>query len=275
MRDVLTGLTTNLRRGAPVVLAVALLSLGADSGYAARSATHSAYRPTFTLTLGRRTVILEPGGTARVRVIIRRHDLRRVGFRLLARLPAGISARFSRRRTRRHRTTLVISADATAPTGRYRLRIRGRSGHVRKTVTLTLNLGVASGGQLGGGLLPPFTIGGSVADPLVPGTNRPLNLAITNPNPVPLELTKLSVTLRALTAPRATAVLPCGPSDFSVVQYAGPPLTIPATRTRSLSDLGVPPGEWPQVSLIDRATDQDGCQGATLALNYGADARLG
>ena len=44
---------------------------------------------------------------------------------------------------------------------------------------------------------------------------------------------------------------------------------------RSLAELGVPSSQWPEVGVIDRPTDQDGCQGASLSLNYSAAARLG
>lgn len=274
--DLLTGMTRNLKRGAPVVLAAAVLSLGADSGHAARSAHSPRPRHTFRLTLGRKAVLLEPGATTRVRIIIHRHDLRRrVSFRLLTGLPAGVSARFSRHQTRRHRTTLVITAGPAAVTGTYRLRIRGRSGHLRRTVTLRLTVGVSSAGELTAGPAPPFSISGSIADPLMPGVSEPLDLAITNPNQAPLDVASPTVLLDAVGAPQATGSLPCGPSDFSVVQYSGPPLTIPASSTRSLSDLGIPAMLWPQVSLVDRPANQDGCQGATLNLSYGADARLG
>src|SRR5947209_1357499 len=111
MRDLLTGTKTSLRLGASLAFAAALLSLGADSGYAARA--HHGPRHTFTLSAAPRVVMLEPGQTARVRIVIHRRDLAgRVRFRLLTSLPAGISARFSRVRTRRHRTALILTADA-------------------------------------------------------------------------------------------------------------------------------------------------------------------
>ena len=59
-------------------------------------------------------------------------------------------------------------------------------------------------------------------------------------------------------------------------QYSGTfPLTVPASSTRSLAQLGVQPAFWPQVSIINRPTDQDGCQGATVTLAYSGSATLG
>jgi hypothetical protein len=276
MRDLLTGRTRNVRLGALLVLAAAALSLGADSGSAALSALHPGARTGFTLSLKAKAVALAPAQTAGVRIRIQRHGLRRrVRFRVVTALPSGVTARFSRVRTRRRRTTLILTADAGAVTGDYRLRIRGRSGHVRRSVTLVLTVVASSAGELGSGPAPALSISGWAPDPLTPGASRPLEVRITNPDALPLDVTGLTVALQAISAPRAGPTLPCGASDFSVVQYSGPPLTVPRSSTRSLSDLGVPAGEWPQVSLIDRPTDQDGCQGATLNLSYRADARLG
>ena len=58
-----------------------------------------------------------------------------------------------------------------------------------------------------------------------------------------------------LGSPQATPALPCTISDFSVQQYSGLlPLVVAAQSTVSLSELGVPQAEWPEVTMIDRPT---------------------
>jgi hypothetical protein len=84
------------------------------------------------------------------------------------------------------------------------------------------------------------------------------------------------VSLQCVSAPNATPSLPCTLADFVLQQLSGRyPLTVPAASTTSLAALGLPSTEWPQVAIIDRTTDQDGCRGATVTLGYAAAAMLG
>lgn len=152
---------------------------------------------------------------------------------------------------------------------------------MRRTVTVTLSVArpkprpQASTGALPTGELPDFAITGSPAAPLEPGAPQPIDVLITNPNDLPLNVTSLSVSVQGIRAPQATPALPCSTSDFAVQPYSGGALIVPASSSRSLSELGVPSGQWPQVGIVDRPTNQDGCQGASLSLTYSADARLG
>jgi hypothetical protein len=76
------------------------------------------------------------------------------------------------------------------------------------------------------------------------------------------------VTVHAVTR-AASAVGPCSTADYAVTQYSGPyPLTVPGSGTASLSTLGVASSAQPKVTMLNTATNQDGCKGATLALAY-------
>src|SRR6202011_6017398 len=93
----------------------------------------------------------------------------------------------------------------------------------------------------GNGGLQPFTIAGNVGGPLQPGVPQPVDLQITNPNTSPLVITDLTASVAAVSAPGATPSLPCTLSDFSMQAFSGPlPLTVPASSTRRLAELGVP-----------------------------------
>jgi hypothetical protein len=106
---------------------------------------------------------------------------------------------------------------------------------------------------------------------MAPGVTQPVGLSISNPNNQALSVTNLSVTLTGVTR-TATAVaknLPCTVADFAVAQYSGPyPQTVAAGGTASLASLGVPTSQWPKITMLDTAANQDGCKGATLQLAY-------
>lgn len=146
---------------------------------------------------------------------------------------------------------------------------------MRRSVVLRLDVVNAQTSHVPSAQAPDFSLTGNVAVPLEPGSPQPIDVVISNPNDLPLIITSLGVDVQAITAPQATPSLPCTPSDFAVQPYAGPTLTVPASSSRSLSELGVPSSQWPEVGIVDRPTNQDGCQGASLSLAYSADARLG
>jgi hypothetical protein len=115
-----------------------------------------------------------------------------------------------------------------------------------------------------------------VEGPLQPGEPRPIDLQITNPNTSQLVVNSLTASVSAISAPQATASLTCTLSDFSVQAFSGAlPLTVPASSTRSLAELGVPTAQWPQISIINLPTNQDGCRSASVTLSYGGTATGG
>ena len=120
-----------------------------------------------------------------------------------------------------------------------------------------------------------FTISGDLADPSSPGVLVPLDLSITNPYDDVLRVSGVVVTVDAVDAPRATTDLPCSTADFVVQQLdAGAALQIMPGETRSLSQLGIPEDGWPQVGMTDAESNQDGCKGATLSLEYAGTGRV-
>jgi hypothetical protein len=50
---------------------------------------------------------------------------------------------------------------------------------------------------------------------------------------------------------------------------------VPASSTRTLAELGVPAAQWPQISIIDLPTNQDGCRTASVTLAYAGTATGG
>jgi hypothetical protein len=279
---------------ATAIAALAAFSAGPDAGLAA---THNArLKPGFSLRIAKAHLAVRVGSTATYKIVIRRaHFTGPVTLRIASKLPSGATVRFSANRTRRSSSTLTVrTSQRTAPRS-YRLRLSAKSGKLTRTSSLTLavataqatgpasggtNGGAVTGGTLNGSTLsiqpPSFTLAGNVAGSLEPGTPRALNLQITNPNPRPLIVSGLSTSIRAVSAPAATAALPCTLSGFSAQQFSGRlPLTVPASSTRTLAQLGVPAAQWPQISIVNLPTNQDGCKGASLALAYTGAATLG
>lgn len=125
---------------------------------------------------------------------------------------------------------------------------------------------------------PPvgFTISGSLATPLRPGLTVPLDLTLTNPSATTIIVTSLDVALASIDAPRADGSHTCTVDDFTVTQFSGTgAVALEAGRTSSLGELGFTVDEWPQVTLVDRPVNQDGCQQASLGFRLGGTATQG
>lgn len=120
-----------------------------------------------------------------------------------------------------------------------------------------------------------FTIEGDATEPISPGVRTPLDLRLTNPHDVPMSVTDLSVTVQKVSAPNADNAHPCSIGDFSVDQASSSiTIKVAARATNALSSLGLARTAWPQVGMLDRSANQDGCKGASLTLGYAASGTL-
>ena len=217
------------------------------------------------------------GAVARYRIRIRRtHFAGGVALWVAGGLPPEAHARLVPATTRRSSSTLIVMTSARTPAGRHRLRLRAASGAGASTIVVTSIIAPGRGtGMVGPVHGPRFTIRGYAGD-LQPGVLRALHLSIANPNRLRLSVTSVIATLQGVSAPWATGALPCTLADFSVRQFSGSyPLMVAPSSTRTLSELRIPTARWPQVAIIDRPFDQDGCQGASVSFVYSATARRG
>jgi hypothetical protein len=111
-----------------------------------------------------------------------------------------------------------------------------------------------------------YTISGNITQPLYPGTQRLLDIAITNPNPSPITISSQTITL---TSPKPSCpVVP----NYRVIQGLVTGLVIPGNSTRSLSELDVPQSQWPIVAMVETHTNQDACENVVLTLHYAGTA---
>jgi hypothetical protein len=113
-----------------------------------------------------------------------------------------------------------------------------------------------------------FAVVGSLTSPLYPGVSEPLDLTFTNPNPQPITIAAGGITAANIAV--TTSVAACRSSNFAVSQGLTVSVTIPARTTTpvSLMSLGIPPADWPVITMVNTNTNQDACQGATLTLHY-------
>ena len=176
-------------------------------------------------------------------------------------------------------SVLTVTTTAGTPAGSYTLKVTGTSGKVSGSITAGLNVNTPTAGAeairgesvIRSGKPGDFTISGRVSGLLVPGRSLPLSLNLSNPNQIPLSVISLSVTMEKLTrTPYAIGHhQPCSLDDYAVIQYRGPyPLVVPGSSGLTLSKLGVAADQWPQIQLINRPVNQDGCKGAFLTLSY-------
>ncbi|MFL5829569.1 MAG: hypothetical protein ACJ76X_06590 [Solirubrobacteraceae bacterium] len=270
----------NRRAGARLALAClgagVLLGLGAYAGYASKLGASAPPRARLALSLRPASARLSAGDTARVAIRIARTGVfGRIVLGIAAPWPPHTRLRLSPRATRGSRATLTIITARSTPAATYRLRLTATAAGRTTVLPLLLVVNPARArGQTGAPT--PFTITGDPAGPLRLGAPQPINLRLSNPNLAPLSVTNLGVSIVGIQAPAATPSLPCSAIDFTVQQLASPdPLTVPASSSRSLAELGIPPAGWPQLAIVDRPSDQDGCQGATVTLAYSARARAG
>lgn len=202
------------------------------------------------------------GASAVYRIQVRNRGGRRVGLGVLGALPAGVAASFDRTSfsaKRRGASGSTLTLDA--PSGGHRLKLIARSG--RRRAIAPVNLVVRAQQPTN------FSISGDLSGVLEPGLTVPLDLVLTNPGPVGLTVSSLEVGVAGVDAPLADATYPCTVEDFSVTQFSGVyGFTLPASSTSSLSGLGLPPEEWPGVTMVNRPVNQNGCKGATVEFDF-------
>jgi hypothetical protein len=166
---------------------------------------------------------------------------------------------------------LELSTLPTTTTGTFQLGLLARGGNHLQTSMLNLQIEPASITDaepppplpVTGSGAEAFAVTGTLHGSLQPGATLPLELRIGNPNRQALVVSKLTVVLVSTSRPA------CKTSNFSIKPYSGTgPLRLPAGQHRTLDQLGVPASAWPQLSMLNLATNQDACKGVTLNLRY-------
>jgi hypothetical protein len=117
------------------------------------------------------------------------------------------------------------------------------------------------------------SFGGNAPQLFYPGKSESLDLTISNPFRFALELLSLSVTVAPVPTKDGLPDPRC-PASANLVptRSLGTEVKVPARSTETLSDLGVPRGKWPVVTMPDLPVSQDACEGARFTLVYHGSA---
>jgi hypothetical protein len=170
-------------------------------------------------------------------------------------LPTATTATFQPTSTAGNSVTLNVTTSLSTPTGSFDLVVTGTSGAFHATTTAHLTVSVGHGQNFG--------LAGSADRPLAPGVGGFIDVAITNPNNQPLNVTNLTVSVTGTSKPG------CATSNYSVTQFSGSyPITVPANSTRTLSQLGIAQAQRPQVTMVDLPVNQDICKSTGITLGF-------
>ena len=117
-----------------------------------------------------------------------------------------------------------------------------------------------------------FAIGGAVTEAMGPGSQRRIDLVLTNPNSFDV-LARVDVAVAEDTTAGGAPNPGCsGAENLVVVQGLRGTVTLPRKATRSLSDLGVAEADWPLVQMANLTTNQYASKGSTFTLVYSGSA---
>ena len=124
-------------------------------------------------------------------------------------------------------------------------------------------------------MMNPIALAGDATAALHPGTAVPVDLEITNTRMMPVEVREIRVEITRISAPNATELHPCSLEDYTIAQTRPTiAIAVAALASKRLSASTLPVAEWPQVHMLNRQVNQDGCKGATLTLRYSARAMM-
>jgi hypothetical protein len=211
--------------------------------------------PGFTLAASPANLNLQAGTSGSFTIMItRRLFTLPIAFSVTG-LPFAATATFVPSATAGSSVTLNISTSLTTPAGSNDLVVRGTSGSFSATTTAHLTVSAGQGQNFG--------LSGSADRLLAPGVSGFIDVAITNPNNQPLNVTSLTVSVTGTSQPG------CSTSNFSVTQFSGAyPITVPANATRTLSQLGIAQAQRPKVTMLDLPVNQDICQNTGITLGF-------
>jgi hypothetical protein len=119
-----------------------------------------------------------------------------------------------------------------------------------------------------------FGISGNASALFYPGaTPQPLDLVLTNPFNFDIKVTAITVTVQAATTKNGNPNPSCnGTQNLNVARPFNGTVTLAKNATKSLSQLGTPPSQYPLVQMPDLPVNQDACQKSTFHMSYSGTA---
>ena len=111
---------------------------------------------------------------------------------------------------------------------------------------------------------PVLKVVGNPTSGLFPGSSQSIDLSLINSYPTPLTAYARSIVL-TLTSPNPSCSIA---GNFVVNQSLTATVVAPGNATWSLSDLNIPIGKWPKISMLETGINQDACRGVVLTMHY-------
>jgi hypothetical protein len=154
---------------------------------------------------------------------------------------------------------MTVTTSASAQPGRYPLTVTGVGAPGSRSTTVILSVEEKK----------PFNLEHPPVTGLFPGHTRRLNIALSNPHNFDILVRQVFVALDPYSSKPGCGVK----ANFGTVQMPDPyALVLPANSTRTLSQLGVPEGQRPGVTMFNLPTDQNACKGAEITLLFSGAA---
>jgi hypothetical protein len=114
----------------------------------------------------------------------------------------------------------------------------------------------------------PFRVDAVTVSGLAPDASAAFEVSVTNPNSVALVISALTAVIGEVRAAGA-----CGAADFTLRQYSGGyGFVVGAHRTATLGQLGIAAPLWPQITMVNRNVNQDGCRNAVVTIRFTGEA---
>lgn len=109
-----------------------------------------------------------------------------------------------------------------------------------------------------------FGITGTFAGPFYPGVVQPVNLRFANSDNQSITVTAIDIVVA-----QATSKSGCnGPQNLQIERPFSGTVTVPANSVMTLSELDVPDGQWPRLTMPNLPYSQDACRNAIFDITY-------
>lgn len=107
-------------------------------------------------------------------------------------------------------------------------------------------------------------VSGNATKPFAPGVSQRINVKLVNTYSSPVHVSGGTLKVYAVDSSAACPAT----TNFKVRQGVPVNFTVPANTSTSLSGLGLPTYDWPNVVMLDTTTNQDACEGTTVTLEF-------
>jgi hypothetical protein len=115
-----------------------------------------------------------------------------------------------------------------------------------------------------------FVVTGAAVGGFSPGKARRVELTFTNPNGSSIHIDSVGIVVQHETKTTGGAANPScdGPTNLVVSHGFTGDVSVPGKSTRTLTQLGVPTAQWPELTMPNLPASQDACQDTVFSITY-------